>query len=63
MKAKNLYRLVCAEGSHSMGPGRISSYPEPAEQGRQREIIIIQKPAPAANNTAHIIKTGNQSPN
>ncbi len=56
MKAKRLYRVICAEGSHSMGPGRVSSFPEPSEQGRQREIIIIQKPAPAVNNTGHIFK-------
>lgn len=60
MKAKNVNRIVCAEGSHSIGPGRISSIPEPGEQGRQRETVIIQKPAPAASNTAHILRTDNQ---
>jgi len=47
MKAKNVQRIVCAEGSQTFGPGRVTSKPEPGELGRQREIIIIQKPAPA----------------
>ena len=47
MKAKNVQRIVCAEGSRTFGPGRVTSNPEPGEQGRQREIIIIQKPSPA----------------
>lgn len=42
MKAKNVQQIVCAEGSRTFGPGRVTSNPEPGEQGRQREIIIIQ---------------------
>ncbi len=54
MKAKNVQQIVCAEGSQNLGPGRISSIPEPSEQGRQREIIIIQKPAPAVRTTSDL---------
>ncbi len=51
MKAKNVQLIVCAEGSQNLGPGRIASNPEPAQIGRQRELIIIQKPAPAVRNS------------
>lgn len=51
MKAKNVLQIVCAEGSRTFGPGRVTSKPEPGELGRQREIIIIQKPAPADKTT------------
>ncbi len=54
MKAKNVQQVVCAEGSQNYGPGRISSIPEPPQQGRQRELIIIQKPAPAVHTTSVI---------
>ena len=50
MKAKNVQRIVCAEGSQNIGPGRIASKPLPDQTGRQREAIIIQKPAPEVRN-------------
>ena len=50
MKAKNVQGIVCAEGSQNVGPGRIASKPLPDQIGRQREVITIQKPAPAVRN-------------
>jgi len=44
---KDVYALhvLCAEGSQNAGPNRISK-PDHSQTGMQREIIIIQKPAP-----------------
>ena len=36
MKAKNVLQIVCAEGSRTFGPGRVTSKPEPGELGRHQ---------------------------
>ena len=51
MKAKKVHRIVCAEGSQQIGPGRTASNAGSSQKGRQKE-IIVQTPAPAAANTA-----------
>lgn len=52
MKAKkNVQRIVCAEGSQNIGPARIATTPDPVQIGRQRDVFIIQKPAPAVLNS------------
>jgi len=51
MKAiKNVQQMLCAEGSQNIGPARTATTPDPAQIGRQRDLVIIQSPAPAVRN-------------
>ncbi len=61
MKAKKLYCHVCAEGSQNQSPARKAAEPDPAQLGRQREVITICKPAPEVRNSTAGFKTDNQS--
>jgi hypothetical protein len=45
MKAVKVLHVQCAEGSRSTGPGRIAK-PDKGQTGMQRDVIVIQKPAP-----------------
>lgn len=51
MKAKKVHSTVCAAGSQNIGPGRIANCPGISEKGGQREVIIIQSPAPAVTGS------------
>ncbi|HNV99450.1 MAG TPA: hypothetical protein PKL06_08790 [Chitinophagales bacterium] len=52
---------MCAEGSQNQSPARKAAEPDPAQLGRQREVITICKPAPEVRNSTAGFKTDTQS--